>query len=110
MKANFRDLLFVIIGFLVCIIVFGGIQNINYQVGVKNDPCYRYNYMDSMKFDKNYSQIFTHCVKKELNATKNILDFYFRILPKDANFTPEEQVVVDKVKKILNDEFLKDSK
>ena len=110
MKINMRDFLFVIIGFLICVIVFGGIQNINYQTMVKNDPCYRYNYMDSMRLDKNYSQIFVHCVNRELNGTKNMLDFYFRILPKDANFTSQEQSVVDKAKKIINDEFVENEK
>ncbi|MDA3049519.1 hypothetical protein OFO03_03980 [Campylobacter sp. JMF_02 ED1] len=109
MKAGIRDFLFVIIGFLICIIVFGGANRISYQVAIKEDPCYRYNYMDNMRLDSNYSQVFVYCANRELNRTKNMLDFYFRILPKDANFTSQEQIVVDKVKKIINDEFIENN-
>ncbi|MDA3062271.1 MULTISPECIES: hypothetical protein [unclassified Campylobacter] len=109
MKAGIRDFLFVIIGFLICIIVFGGANRISYQVAIKEDPCYRYNYMDNMRLDSNYSQVFVYCANRALNRTKNMLDFYFRILPKDANFTSQEQIVVDKVKKIINDEFIENN-
>ncbi|MDA3042786.1 MULTISPECIES: hypothetical protein [unclassified Campylobacter] len=109
MKAGIRDFLFVIIGFLICIIVFGGANSISYQVAIKEDPCYQYNYMDNMRLDSNYSQVFVYCANRELNRTKNMLDFYFRILPKDANFTSQEQIVVDKVKKIINDEFIENN-
>ncbi|MDA3046124.1 hypothetical protein OFO10_03020 [Campylobacter sp. VBCF_06 NA8] len=109
MKAGIRDFLFVIIGFLICIIVFGGANRISYQVAIKEDPCYRYNYMDNMRLDSNYSQVFVYCANRELNGTKNMLNFYFRNLPKEANFTSQEQIVVDKVKKIINDEFIENN-
>ncbi|MBP3224172.1 MAG: hypothetical protein J6M14_02560 [Campylobacter sp.] len=75
----------------------------------QKDPCY-YEYIKNLQNDQNYSGRFVFCANRLMQNSEIELKYYFRHLPKEANFTSQEQIVVDKVKKILDNENLKGSK
>ncbi|MBP3224553.1 MAG: hypothetical protein J6M14_04515 [Campylobacter sp.] len=112
MKTNFRELTLLttmfIAGILVCWIgLLIKQQNRNLE-----NPRY-YEYIKNLQYDQNYSGRFAYCANIQIDRisdAKSWIKYYFKHLPKEANFTSQEQIVVDKVKKILDDEIIKDSK
>ena len=86
------------VGFLVCEIL------IQWRLHPRKDPCY-YEYIKNLRNDKNASTRFAYCVNRSIETTRYNLKGYFRYLPRDINFTADEQKIVDKARKILNDEF-----
>ena len=71
------------------------------QDAERKDPCY---YAYFKVYDNNKSR-FAYCINKELrraSASASQIKYYLKFLPKDINFTSEEEYVIEKGKMFSN--------
>lgn len=108
MKTNFRELTLLITMFIAGILACWIGLLIKQQNQNLEDPCY-YEHIKSLRRDQNSSGRFAYCANIQIyriSDAKSWIKYYFKNLPEDTNFTSDEQIVVNRAKKIINDEFI----
>nr|WP_314380709.1 hypothetical protein [uncultured Campylobacter sp.] len=68
------------------------------QDAERKDPCY---YAYFKVYDNNKSR-FAYCINKELRRAASQIKYYLKFLPKDINFTSEEEHVIEKGRMFSN--------
>lgn len=108
MKTNFRELVLLVTMFIAGALSCWIWLLIKQQDQNLANPCY-YEHIKSLHYDQNSTGRFVFCASKEMQKIMNSkmeIKYYFKHLPKDANFTSEEQIIIDKAKRIIDDELL----